>query len=269
MEYFASIDLPIFEAFGQSECCGPHTVNFLTAWKIGSVGRPLPGTETKLDPNNGELLYSGRHIFAGYLNMKEKTEEAIDADGFLHSGDIATIDECLQDGKPGTGFIQITGRIKELIITAGGENIPPVLIEEQMKRAMPSLSNCIVIGDKRKFLVVLFSLQVEIDEGTGLPTRKLAGEALVTSKKIGSSASTTNEVSECGKWKAYFDKGMKSANDNSTSRAQNVGKWSLLSTDFSEPGGELTPTLKLKRNVVAEKYSLEIEKLYASILNVV
>jgi long-chain-fatty-acid--CoA ligase ACSBG len=263
LEYFASIDVPILELFGQSECSGPHATNSASAWKIGTVGRSLPGTETKLDPDNGELVYSGRHIFAGYLHMDDKTKEAIDPDGFLHSGDVVSIDDCLQDGKPGTGFIHITGRIKELIITAGGENVPPVLIEEQMKEAMPALSNCMTIGDKRKFLTILFCLQVEIDEETGIPTTKLAGHALDTSKEIGSSATTTVEVKECAKWKKYFDEGMAVANGKAASRAQNVGKWSLLPTDFSEPGGELTPTLKLKRSVAADKYSAEIEALYA------
>jgi long-chain-fatty-acid--CoA ligase ACSBG len=263
LEYFASIDIPILELFGQSECSGPHMTNTITAWKIGSVGRSLPGTDTKLDPNNGELIYSGRHIFAGYLYMDDKTKETIDPDGYLHSGDVVTIDDNLQDGKPGTGFVHITGRIKELIITAGGENIPPVLIEEEMKAAMPALSNCMVIGDKRKFLSILFCLQVEIDEETGQPTNKLTGHALETSKEIGSEAKTTDEAKACAKWKKYLDDGMEVANGKATSRAQKVAKWTLLSGDFTEPGGELTPTLKLKRSVAADKYSKEIEAMYA------
>jgi long-chain-fatty-acid--CoA ligase ACSBG len=174
-----------------------------------------------------------------------------------------TIDDCLQGGVPGTGFIRITGRIKELIITAGGENIAPVLIEDQMKDAMPALSNCMVIGDKRKFLTILFCLQVEIDENTGVPTNKLTGHALETSKKIGSKATTTDEAEDSAEWKKYFDDGMAVANDKATSHAQKVGKWALLPTDFSEPGGELTPTLKLKRSPAADKYSDVIEALYA------
>ena len=164
---------------------------------------------------------------------------------------------------PNTGFMHITGRIKEIIITAGGENIPPVLIEDQMKAAMPALSNAMAIGDKRKFLTILFCLQVEINEETGMPTEKLMGEALETSKKIRSSATTTIEAQTCDKWKKYFDDGMKVANGNAASRAQNVGKWALLDGDFTEPGGELTPTLKLKRSVAADKYSEVIEALYA------
>lgn len=262
LQYFASIDIPILELFGQSECSGPHATNSPSAWKIGTVGRPLPGTVTKLDPNNGELIYSGRHIFAGYMKMSEKTQETIDPDGFMHSGDVVKIDNCLQDGIENTGFISITGRIKELIITAGGENVAPVLIEDAMKETMPALSNAMVIGDKRKFLSILFCLQVEIEDD-GVATNKLTGVALDTSKEIGSSAATTEEAKTCDKWKKYFGEGVIAANEKAISRAQRVAKWALLDTDFTEPGGELTPTLKLKRSVAAEKYADDIEAIYA------
>eukprot|EP00957_Ditylum_brightwellii_P116391 8877631-Ditylum_brightwellii.AAC.1 len=193
VKYFFSIDLPIFDGFGQTECSGPHCANLKDAWKFGSVGRPMKGTETKIDDASGELCYRGRHIFAGYMGMKEKTEETIDSEGWLHSGDIAKIDDCNDPEIPGqSGFIQITGRIKELIITAGGENVPPVLIEEVFKEEMPALSNCMVIGDKQKFLSILLCLAVEIDEN-GIASDKLAGSALDVSKEIGSTATTTPE----------------------------------------------------------------------------
>ena len=262
LEYFASIDIPILELFGQSECSGPHTTNTANAWMIGTVGRPLPGTVTKTDPDNGELYYSGRHIMAGYMNMPDKTQETIDPEGYLHSGDVVKIDNNLQDGVPNTGFVSITGRIKELIITAGGENVAPVLIEEAMKNAMPALSNCMVIGDKRKFLSILFCLQVEVGDD-GVASNKLTGAALDTSKQIGSSATTTEEAKTCDKWKKYLDDGMAAANKVAISRAQRIAKWALLDTDFTEPGGELTPTLKLKRSVAADKYADVIEGIYA------
>ena len=91
LEYFASIDIPILELFGQSECSGPHCTNSPSGWKIGSIGRPLEGTISKLDPNNGELIYSGRHVFAGYMSMEDKTKETVDSDGFLHSGDVVSV----------------------------------------------------------------------------------------------------------------------------------------------------------------------------------
>merc|ERR1712038_90871 len=261
LNYFASVNIPILEVFGQSECSGPHTTNTHEGWKIGTVGRPLPGTTTKIDPVNGELVYGGRHVFAGYMDMPEKTNETISPDGFLHSGDVVKMDGDNWHGED-TGFITITGRIKELIITAGGENVAPVLIEEEMKSAMSALSNCVVIGDKRKFLSILFCLHVEMNED-GSATNKLTGEALETSKAIGSSATTTDEVKGDAAWKKYFDEGMATANGNAISRAQRIAKWVLLDTDFTEPGGELTPTLKLKRNVVSDKYTAVIEDIYA------
>lgn len=159
--------------------------------------------------------------------------------------------------------MSITGRIKELIITAGGENVAPVLIEDAMKEAMPALSNCMVIGDKRKFLSILFCLQVEINVEDGVATNKLTGVALETSKSIGSKAVTTEEAKSCEKWKKYLDDGMAAANGKAISRAQRVAKWALLDTDFTEPGGELTPTLKLKRSVAADKYSTVVEGIYS------
>ena len=127
---------------------------------------------------------------------------------------------------------------------------------------MPALSNAMVIGDKRKFLAVLLALQVEINDD-GSPTNKLTGNALDTAKSIGSTATTTDEVRKDPAWQEYFDRGVKAANTKAISRAQNVNKWALLPTDLSEKGGELTPTLKLKRNVAVDKYSDIIEALYA------
>lgn len=264
LKYFASIDIPILELFGQSECTGPHTVNIPTAWKLGSCGRPMPGTESKIDPATGEICYRGRHIFMGYMYMKEKTVETIDDEGWLHSGDVGKFDEDRHPDIPGeSGFMFITGRIKELIITAGGENIPPVLIESEFKIAMPALSNCMVIGDKRKFLTIVLTLLVEVDADTGIPTKKLAGEALSTAIAIGSTATTTTEAMVCPKFEAYFNKGMEVANSKTTSRAQRVSKWALVETDFSEPTGELTPTLKLKRTEADKIHSAVIEAMYA------
>ena len=263
LDYFASIDVPILELFGQSECTGPHTVNTHKAWKIGTCGRPMPGTESKIDEETGELCYRGRHIFMGYMYMEDKTEETIDKDGWLHSGDVVKFDADEDPDVTGpSGFMSITGRIKELIITAGGENIPPVMIENEFKAAMPALSNCMVIGDKRKFLSICLTLFLVIDD-EGKPTDKLDGESLATSKAIGSSATTAKEAQTCAMWTKYFDDGMKVANSKTTSRAQSIAKYTLLDTDFTEPTGELTPTLKLKRTVAADNHSVAVEAMYA------
>ncbi|CAN0181940.1 unnamed protein product [Ectocarpus sp. 8 AP-2014] len=178
----------------------------------------------------------------------------------MHSGDVATFDE---DGDPRiegpSGFMRITGRIKELIITAGGENVPPVLIENEFKTELPCIANCMVIGDKRKFLTILIALRS--DDGT--PTSKLAGDSLTACEKIGSTATTIDEAKADPKWTEYIDKAMKACNARTTSNAQRVAKWAFLPHDFSVEGGELTPTLKLKRGPASEKYADIIEGLYA------
>lgn len=156
VQYFHSLDIPLTEIYGMSESTGPHTIGMEKAFKIGSAGRTVPGCYTKLDKpdkdGNGEVCMGGRHVSMGYLRMEDKTHEAIDDEGWLHSGDIGRLDS--------DGFLFITGRIKELIITAGGENVAPVLLEDNLKAELPCLSNSMVIGDKRKFLSVLLTLKV-------------------------------------------------------------------------------------------------------------
>merc|ERR1712137_108743 len=214
----------------------------------------IDGSETKVVPETDELIFSGRNIMMGYLKSEEQTKETIDEDGWLHSGDCGKIDK--------DGFMMITGRIKELIITAGGENVPPVIIEDAIKEELPLLSNVMIVGDRRKFLAALFTLRVKVD-GEGKPTDVLDEKALSIMKEIGCSATTSSEARADEKVKAYLDAGLKRANARATSRAQNVGKYVVLDHDFSILGNELTPTLKLKRKVVHEKYESIIEDLYA------
>merc|ERR1711920_649304 len=189
----------------------------------------------KVDKETGEFIYQGRNIMMGYLNQKEKTADTIDDGGWLHSGDMAKIDE--------DGFMSITGRIKDLIITAGGENIPPILLEDKIKEKLPVLSNVVAIGDKRKFLTALFTLRVKKENGiTGV--------------------TTVAQARDSAEVKAYLDKGLAAANKEAISRAQNIGKFTILDGDFSEAAGEMTPTLKLKRNVVNKKYADVIDEMY-------
>jgi long-chain-fatty-acid--CoA ligase ACSBG len=194
----------------------------------------------------------------------EATSEAIDEEGFFHTGDSAEFDGH-NDGSipPPSGFMKITGRLKDLIVTKGGENIPAGLISQQMKDAMPALSNCIVIGDKRKYLTMLVSLKVKMDSSQQ-PTDDLTGEALSTGKKIGSSAKTYTDAQNDSKWKQYIDDGMKKANEKASSNAQKIQKWAFLPKDLNEKDGDLTPTLKIKRNVVVEKYQDIIDKMYST-----
>ncbi|KAM3570594.1 hypothetical protein VYU27_007334, partial [Nannochloropsis oceanica] len=212
--------------------------------------------ECQADPASGEFQYRGRHVFMGYLHNLEETKQALLPGGWLRSGDVASIDA---DHEPNTpkpsGFVRITGRIKELIITAGGENIPPVLIENELKAALPALASCMVVGDQKKYLTVLLTVHLT-EEG------KLTGPSLEAGQALGSEADTPAAVRADPLWQDYFNAGLKTANSKATSRAQFVQRYAVLDKEFSEKDGDLTPTLKLKRSVVAKKQAALIESLY-------
>ncbi|CCI45715.1 unnamed protein product [Albugo candida] len=253
IEYFASLDIPLYELFGQSEVTGPQCVGMRNIWRIGACGQTIDGSQTRVAEGTEELLFKGRNIMMGYLNSPEHTTETIDEDGWLHSGDCGKIDE--------DGFVTITGRIKELLITAGGENIPPIIIEDAIKEEIPLVANAMVIGDQRKFLSALLTFHVTLDDGT--PTSNLDPKSLEILKELKSSAKTIDEAKACAKVKEYLDERMKRVNARATSRAQNIGKYEILPTDFSISGGELTATMKVRRKIVIEKYSELVEQIYA------
>ncbi|XP_076443994.1 long-chain-fatty-acid--CoA ligase ACSBG2-like [Babylonia areolata] len=261
LEYFMSLNQPLCEVYGMSECTGPHTTGFPRVNRVGSVGKELPGMRTVLDKpdedGSGEIVMHGRHVFMGYLDEEEKTKEVMDEDGGLHTGDLGKKDK--------DGFLFITGRIKELIITAGGENIPPVPIEDAVKEMLPVVSQCMVIGDKRKFLSMLITLRVEVDPDTLAPTDKLTAVAQEWVKAVGSTATTVSAVTEGVGDRAVLQalqRGIDRVNARAVSNAQRVQKWSLLSRDFSIPGGELGPTMKMKRPVIHKMYSKTIDTFY-------
>ncbi|XP_068021077.1 long-chain-fatty-acid--CoA ligase ACSBG2 [Melanerpes formicivorus] len=263
LEFFLSLDIPVLELYGMSESSGPHTISLPHAFRLTSCGKEVAGCRTLIDKpdrdGNGEICFSGRHIFMGYLNMEEKTKEAIDEDGWLHSGDIGRHDK--------DGFLYITGRIKELIITAGGENVPPVPIEEAVKDAVPIISNAMLVGDKAKFLSMLLTLKCTVDRETGEPGDDLTPEAIEYCQKLGSKATKVSEILS-SKDKAIYgaiQKGIAAVNERAVSNAQKVQKWILLEKDFSLVGGELGPTMKLKRSVVAQKYRDQIAQFYAEL----
>ncbi|XP_033634733.1 long-chain-fatty-acid--CoA ligase ACSBG2-like isoform X1 [Asterias rubens] len=258
LNYFLSINIPVYDIYGMSESSGPHTISMPDCYKMGSAGQCLAGAETKIhDPDKdgiGEVCYNGRHVFMGYLNMEEKTRETLDEDGWLHSGDLGYVDD--------KGFLYITGRIKELIITAGGENVPPVPIEDSILNETAILSNCMLIGDQRKFLSIIVTLKVKIDEASQESTEDLNGEALAICKKLGSEAKTVAEAETDEKISQHIQKGIDAYNKQAASRAQMVQKWKILRKDFTVAGGELGPTLKLKRPIVTKQYAELIDSIY-------
>ncbi|XP_011693224.1 PREDICTED: very long-chain-fatty-acid--CoA ligase bubblegum [Wasmannia auropunctata] len=259
-KYFLSLDIPLLEAYGMSESGGAHTVYDYKEFGMDGVGRPLPGLYTKLDNidenGEGEVCMGGRHVFMGYLNAPEKTAEAKDKNGWLHSGDLGKFDS--------KGILSITGRIKELIITSGGENVAPYNIEQSILSELPYLSNVMVIGDKRKYLTALVTLKSNMDEETGAPLDTLNPDVSKWAKSIGSSAKTVTEVISTRDTAIYeeIDKAIKRANKQAVSNAQKVQKFEILPHDFSIPTGELGPTLKLKKNVVQQMYADLINKMY-------
>ena len=262
-QYFQSLDLPIKELLGSSETCGPQTACLPgIGTRIGSVGKCFPQFDTRiLNPEQdgvGEIITKGRQICLGYLWDKEKTDELIDSDGWVHSGDLGRVDT--------DGFFYVSGRMKEIIITAGGENIAPVPIEECIKAEMEDIiSNAMVVGDKRKHLAAIITLKTVVDE-KNQPTSILHENVKRWLKRTGSKAQTAQEVIEENNERVYAEisEGIDRANQFAISKAHRVQKFLIAPSDFSLDSGELTPTLKIKRHFIVTKYSKDIEKLYMS-----
>ncbi|CAB1331382.1 unnamed protein product, partial [Coregonus sp. 'balchen'] len=264
LEFFLSLDIPVLELYGMSESTGPHTISLPDQFRLTSVGKLIPGCETKIhspdQEGNGEICFWGRHVFMGYLNQADKTEDALDAEGWLHSGDLGKHDD--------NGFLFITGRIKELIITAGGENIPPVPIEDAVKEAVSLVSNAMLIGDKRKFLAMLLTIKCQVNGDTGAPEDELTPEAVELCQKLGSNATRVSEIAG-GRDRvihAAIQEGINRVNENATSNAQRIQKWTILDQDFSITGGELGPTMKLKRPVVMKMYKEQVDNFYKEVV---
>jgi len=257
-----SLYIPIYEIYGMSECTGPQTVNIPGKHKTGTCGPKLEGSDMKIaDPDkdgNGEICYRGRHIMMGYMHNESSTSEAIDEDGWLHSGDI---------GKMDGDYLLITGRIKELLITAGGENIPPVIIEDEIRKFVGSIvSNIMVVGDRKKFLTCVFTLKAQANPNVAYGEYPFTDDVATPVKKLleslGSNASTIADAAKDEKLLKWLQEGLDKANKNAMSQAQKIQKFIIVLKDFTLEGNELTPTMKLKRRIVVEKYNADIEKMY-------
>ncbi|KAM5232333.1 long-chain-fatty-acid--CoA ligase ACSBG2-like [Hipposideros larvatus] len=247
-EFFLSLDIPIGEMYGMSESSGPHTVSNQDNYRILSCGKILSGCKNMLyqqtDDGIGEVCMWGRHVFMGYLEREEETKDIIDKEGWLHTGDLGCMDK--QD------FLYITGRIKEILITAGGENVPPIPIENMVKEKIPIISNVALVGDKAKFLSALLTLKCEIDTMSGEPLNRLSLEAIKFCRSLGSHASTVTEIVELQDPRVYMaiQKGIDAVNQRATSKAQKIQKWVILEKDFSTHGEELGPMTKIKRHFI-------------------
>ncbi|KAK2495368.1 hypothetical protein MC885_016616 [Smutsia gigantea] len=257
--FFLSLNIRLYAGYGLSETSGPHFMSSPCNYQLCSSGKVIAGCRVKLvDPDAagvGEICLWGRNIFMGYLNMEAETREAIDDQGWLHTGDMGRLDA--------DGFLYVTGRIKELIITAGGENVPPVPLEEAVKRELPIISNAMLLGDQRKFLAMLLTLKCTVDPDTSDPTDNLTEQAVEFCQSVGSTATTVSEA--VGKDEAVYqaiEEGIQRVNMNAAARPYRIQKWAILGKDFSIPGGELGPTMKLKRFMVLEKYKDIIDSFY-------
>ncbi|XP_020640503.3 long-chain-fatty-acid--CoA ligase ACSBG1 isoform X1 [Pogona vitticeps] len=260
MQFFLGLNIPLYQAYGMSETTGPHCMSGPYVYRRYSCGKAVLGCKVKLahedEEGHGEICFWGRTVFMGYLDMEDKTREAIDEEGWLHSGDLGKIDQ--------DGFVYVTGRIKEIIITAGGENIPPIPLEEGVKKELPLVSNAMLIGDRRKFLSMLLTLKCAVDPETSEPTDNLTQEARDFCQKIGSKATKASEVVRMRDQAVYraIQEGIDHVNARAVANVQRIQKWALLEKDFSISGGEFGPTMKLKRQAVVEKYKDEIDSFY-------
>ena len=236
IEFFHALGIPLAELWGMSETTGAGTCNPPERIKIGTVGPPAPGVEIKL-ADDGEVMIRGPVVMKGYRNLPEKTAETMSDDGFLLTGDIGEFDE--------DGYLKIVDRKKELIITAAGKNLSPANIEARLKQ-IPLVSQAIAIGDRRKYISALLTLDAE------------AAERWAVEHGLEGDLATLAESEELI---AAIQQGLDQANDD-LARVEQVKRFAVLPADWEPGGDELTPTMKLKRKPILEKYAVEVEALY-------
>jgi long-chain acyl-CoA synthetase len=236
LRFFDAAGVLVLEGWGMTETSTAATISSPDDFKVGTIGKPFPGCEVRI-ADDGEILVKGPNVFQGYHKNEEATRETI-VDGWLHTGDIGEIDS--------DGFIKITGRKKDIIITAGGKNITPANLEADIKQH-PLVSQCVVVGDRQPYLVALVTLDPE--------------EAAAYAKEHGLDE-TPEQLAANAYVKASIEAHVEEINKN-YARVEQVKKISILKQDLSQETGELTPTLKVKRAVVTAKHEQEIDQLYA------
>ena len=235
--FFRGIGVTVLEGYGLTETTAPATVNIPERVKIGTVGPPLPGVGIRI-ADDGEVLIQGNNIFSSYHNNDDATSAAI-KDGWFHTGDIGELDE--------DGYLRITGRKKELLVTAGGKNVAPAVLEDRL-RAHPLVSQCVVVGDQKPFIAALITLDAEMYP-TWARNNGIEG--------VGLDQARTHEVVV-----AEIQRAVDDAN-RSVSKAESIRKFAILEGDFTEENGYLTPSLKLKRNIVMKDFAEDVDALYA------
>lgn len=238
LEFFLSLGMPLLEVYGMSECTGPTTFSTPDRYRTGSAGWAIPGTELRT-AEDGEIQMRGPHVFLGYLKDDEATADALDPDRWIRSGDIGELDD--------QGFLWVTDRKKELLITSGGKNIAPQVLEGRL-RDLPAVSQAVVVGDRRKYVAALLTLDPD----------RLPAEA----RAAGSPAETPEQAAGCPTFRGHLERQVEELNRD-LARYESIKRFAVLPRELSIDGGELTPTMKLKRRVVYEKYADEIEALYA------
>ena len=236
--WYLALGVPMLEVWGMTESCGAATGVPATRIKPGSIGPAAGYNEVRIDPQTSEILVRGPNVFMGYLNQPEKTRETIDADGWLHTGDVGTVDE--------DGFFRIVDRMKDIIITAGGKNVTPSEFENELKFS-PYITDAVVIGDRRPYLTVIVMIDQENVE-------KYAQDHDVPFSNY-ASLTRTPEV------QALIQAEIDRVNTK-FARVEQVKKFFLLDTQLSAEDEELTPTMKLKRKLVQDKYAGQIEAMY-------
>lgn len=235
--FYRGIGLGVLEGYGLTETTAALTVNLPDAQKIGSVGRPLPGTAVRV-ADDGELHFRGGQVFRGYWDNPEATAEALDADGWFRTGDVGEVDD--------EGFVRITGRKKEIIVTAGGKNVAPAVLEDRL-RAHLLVSQCMVVGDGQPFIGALVTIDPE-----SFPAW---AESHGKKGRIADLVDDPDLV-------AAIESAVEDAN-KAVSKAEAIRKFTILPVDWTEEGGQLTPSLKLKRNVVMREFRSDVEGLYS------
>jgi long-chain acyl-CoA synthetase len=235
LEFFYACGVPVLEGYGMTETATASTVSVVGDFKFGTVGRPLPGADVRI-AEDGEVLIRGPHIFNGYYKMEDKSFGAIE-EGWLHTGDLGAMDE--------DGFLTITGRKKDIIITAGGKNLTPANLENDLKQSR-WISQAVMYGDRRPYPVALITLDpeeiVQFGREHGLPEDPTA---LASEPKV-----------------RELVRGVVDEVNRRYARVEQIKKFEILDHDLSQETGELTPTLKVKRNVVYDQYADVFDRMY-------